>query len=196
MRAEREAPSVEVFVPGTWRALDLDPATRGESIRRLVAETGQGSSAELADARRLMQARLERVAQEAAGAGASFGFVFSTVANEKLASASLIVALIDAADGGDGSAPPSAQAIAEGLQLRLGGDVGDLTAGPALRVRRHQAVHDWIEHPSEVEVVQWHVPHEGGRRLAILTFSTPNVELADQFGEVFDAIAGSLRWTA
>jgi hypothetical protein len=196
MRSDSEAPSVEVFVPGTWRALDLDPATRGESIRRHAAETGQGAGAELAEARRQMQARLEHVAEEAAGTGASLGFVFSTVANGKLASASLIVALIDATDGGDGSAPPSAQAIAEGLQLRLGGEVGDLTAGPALRVRRRQEVHDWIEHPSEVEVVQWYVPHEGGQRLAVLTFSTPNVELAEQFGEVFDAIAGSLRWTA
>jgi hypothetical protein len=78
----------------------------------------------------------------------------------------------------------------------MGGKVGDLTAGPALRVRRRQAVSDRIEDIGEVEVVQWYVPHEGGRRLALLTFSTPNVELAEQFGEVFDAIAGSMRWTA
>jgi hypothetical protein len=59
MRAETEGPSVEVFVPGSWRALDLDPATRVESIRRLAEETGQGASPELDAARRRMRARLE-----------------------------------------------------------------------------------------------------------------------------------------
>jgi hypothetical protein len=127
--------------------------------------------------------------------GASFGFVFSTVANGKLASASLIVALIDAAEGRDSAAPPPAQAVTEGLQFRLGGAVGELTVGPALRVRRRESVTDRMGNTSEVEVVQWYVPHEGGQRLAVLTFSTPNVELAEQFGEVFDAIAGTMRWT-
>ena len=183
-------------MPGTWRPLDLDPATRSDSIRRLAEESGQGAGVELVQARRRMRARLQQVAEEAAAAGASFGFVFSTVANGKLASASLIVALIDAAGGSDSAAPPSAQALTEGLQLRLGGEVGELPAGPALRVRRPQAVGDRTGHPGEAEVVQWYVPHDGGRRLAVLTFSTPNVDLAEQFGEVFDAIAGSMRWTA
>ena len=40
------------------------------------------------------------------------------------------------------------------------------------------------------------MPHESGLRLAVLTFSTPNVGLADEFGEVFDALADTLRWTA
>ena len=48
----------------------------------------------------------------------------------------------------------------------------------------------------EAEIVTWYVPHESGRRLAVLTFSTPNVGLADEFGEVFDALADTLRRTA
>ena len=194
MNAENEDPSVEVFLPATWRALDLDPATRGESIRRLAAETAEGGSAELVAARRRMQARLEQVAEAAAGAGASLGFVFSTVADGRLASASLIVALIEAADRGEGFAALSARSMTEGLQLRLGGRVDELMAGPGLRVGRRQVVSGATGETSEVEIVQWYVPHEGGGRLAVLTFSTPNVELADQFGEVFDAIAQTTRW--
>ncbi|HTC80073.1 MAG TPA: hypothetical protein VK848_00900, partial [Acidimicrobiia bacterium] len=48
----------------------------------------------------------------------------------------------------------------------------------------------------EAEIVTWYVPHESGRRLAVLTFSTPNVGLAEEFGEVFDTVADTLRWTA
>ena len=48
----------------------------------------------------------------------------------------------------------------------------------------------------EVETVQWFVLHPTGRWLAVLTFSTPNVGLAEAFGEVFDAIAWSLQWTS
>jgi hypothetical protein len=43
--------------------------------------------------------------------------------------------------------------------------------------------------------VQWFALHETGRRLALLTFSTPNVGLAGEFGAVFDLIAATLRWT-
>jgi hypothetical protein len=203
MRSESEAPSVEVFVPGTWRALDLDPATRAASIQRLAEESGQGANGELVEARRRLRARLEQVAEEAAGAGASFGFVFFTVADGKLVSASLIVAVIEATGGvGDGAPAPPPKAIAEGLRSRLGGEVDELAAGPAVRVRRRQAVartvsdHIGLEHTGAVEIVQWYVPHESGRRLAVLTFSTPNVDLAEQFGELFDAIAGTMRWTA
>jgi hypothetical protein len=88
--------------------------------------------------------------------------------------------------------------MAEGLAARYGGEVSDLEAGPAARVRRRAQVpggNGALTEP-EAEIVTWYVPHESGRRIAVLTFSTPNVGLAEQFGGVFDAVAGTLRWTA
>jgi len=83
------------------------------------------------------------------------------------------------------------------LAARLDGEVRQLPVGPAVRVRRRRsvAVEDGAN-PSDVEIVQWYSLHETGRRLATMTFSTPNVGLADEFGEVFDLIAATLRWTA
>lgn len=186
--------TLTVFVPSTWSVLDLDPGTSTGSIARLVEER-IGGGPELWAERRQMMAGLERSIETAVAQGAVLGYVLLSTAGGKVAAASLFVSLI-AATGELGEVPEPA-AAAEGLAARLGGEVRELPVGPAVRMRRRRtvAVGD-REGPSDVEIVQWYVLHETGRRLGLLTFSTPNVGLADEFGEVFDLIAATLRWTA
>jgi hypothetical protein len=198
MGAERisdTAPSVAVFVPGTWAVLDLEPQTRVGSIGRLVEERIAGGP-NLKSAREQMKAGLERAVESAAEQGAVLGYVLLTGDGGKIASASLFVSLVDAI--GDVSVEgPDPAVAAGGLADRLRGEVRELPIGPAVRVQRRQSVALGDGPRSfDVEIVQWHVLEKTGRRLVTLTFSTPNIGLADQFGGVFDLIAATLRWAS
>jgi hypothetical protein len=187
-------PSVTVLVPATWAVLDLDPRTRTGSIARLVEER-IGGGPDLRSSRRRMMDGLEKAVDTAVTHGAVLGYVLLTSGGGKVAMASLFVSLVDAVGDVDAAGLEPA-AGAEGLAARLGGEMCDLPVGPAVRARRRQAVAvDDGASPSDVEIVQWYALHESGRRLALLTFSTPNVGLAGEFGEVFDLIAATLRWT-
>ena len=43
-------------------------------------------------------------------------------------------------------------------------------------------------------IVEYFVPVPGRAELLLLTFSTPLEPLADEMVELFDAVAGTLRW--
>jgi hypothetical protein len=186
-------PLVTVCVPATWSVLDLDPRTRGGSIARLVDDK-VGGGPDLQPARRRMMDGLEKAIVTAVGRGAVLGYVLLTSGGEKVATASLFVSLVDATGAPGGEVPGSEAAVA--LAARVGGEVRELPVGPAIRVRRRESVAlDEGGSPSDVEIVQWYALHGSGRRLALLTFSTPNVGVAREFGEVFDLVAATLRWT-
>jgi hypothetical protein len=187
--------SVELLTPATWNVLDLDPQTRAASIARLVDATTTPRP-EFGEARAEIRAEFEKAAELGAASGASLAFVYWSAREGKLASAALFVVVVDAAPS-DRPAPEST-ALAEALAARYGGEVGQLAAGPAARVRRRGRIPgaNGSQTGAEAEVVTWYVPHESGRRIAVLTFSTPNIGLADEFGEVFDTVADTLRWTA
>ncbi|HVW33739.1 MAG TPA: hypothetical protein VHL53_14475 [Acidimicrobiia bacterium] len=177
-------------MPATWVPLDLDPATRVRGIAGLL------DPAAPAEVRRRSQALLEATTYQAAKAGAVLAYLFSSVREGKLAAASLLVSVVEAAPDAEATNPGPAAVVAT-LADRYGGTAGELSAGPAARLRRRRRVEPQGGLPGgDAELVYWYVPHETGRCLALLTFSTPNVELADEFGEIFDAIAGTLRWTA
>jgi hypothetical protein len=177
-----------MLMPATWIPLDLEPATRVRSIAGLL------DPAAPAEARRRAQALLEATTYQAAKAGATLAYLFARVTEGGLVSASLLVSVVEAGPGAEAT-NPGAAAIAGALAERYGGEVGELTAGPAARVRRRQQVGPQGGLPGgEAELVYWYVPHPTGRCIALLAFSTPNVDLGDEFGEVFEAIAGTLRW--
>lgn len=194
---EAGSPSAELLTPASWTRLDLDPRTRATSIARLVERTTTPGP-EFAEARAEMRAEFERAAEIGAVSGASLAFVYWSAPEGKLASASLFVALVDAAGAPPDGPAPAQHDLAGALAARYGGEVRELAAGPAARVRHREQVPgaNGSATGPEAEVVTWYVPHQSGRRIAVLTFSTPNVGLADEFGEVFDVLADTLRWTA
>jgi hypothetical protein len=116
--------------------------------------------------------------------------------------ASVIVSL--ARDGSP--APGDAKARVTALESRLAQPRGpiagaatatkELRAGWSLRARRRTSIEPpGLEgHPVEVESVQYFVPLPGSTDLVLLSFSTPNLGLAEPMVELFDAIAESLQW--
>jgi hypothetical protein len=186
---EAGTPAVELLMPATWLPLDLEPATRVRNIAGLL------DPAAPPDIRRRTQALLEATTYQAAKAGAALAYLFARVSGGKLAAASLLVSVVGAGPGAE-ETNPGPGAVAAALAQRYGGETGDLPAGTGARVRRRQRVEPAGGLPGgEAELVYWYVPHPTGRCIAVLAFSTPNVDLGDEFGEVFDAIAATLRWT-
>src|SRR5438093_3135565 len=105
-------------MPATWVPLDLDPATRVRSI------TGLLDPADPPDVRRRAQAVLEATTYQAAKAGAALAYLFSSVREGKLAAASLLVSVVDAAPGAEATNPGPA-AVAGALAQHYGGKVGE-----------------------------------------------------------------------
>jgi len=186
-------PSVELLMPATWNRLELGPDGRAASIDRIV-ELTMKQGPEFEEARDRMRTELETAAELGAASGATLAYTYWAAPSGKLASASLFVALVDGGRASDSA--PGSEDLPAAIAARYGGEVRALSAGRAARVRRR------VRRPSdsgsgpEAEIVTWYVPHASGRRLAVLTFSTPNVGLADELGQVFDALADTLRWTA
>jgi hypothetical protein len=207
VRGTTDQPTIELVTPASWRVVDLDPATSEQSAIRLVGET-LGSEPGAAAARKLMLGLLRDVTTDAAEREAVLVALYSSTADGIPVGASLVASILQAMLGPEGELPSDGEAMADGMQVVVGAGMGerrDLPGGPALRLRRRQAA---LGDPGgrtaggeeawslEVENVQWFVLHPSGRQLALLSFSTPNLALADAFGEVFDAIAWTLRWTA
>jgi hypothetical protein len=196
-RPARELSSIWLRTPAAWMDLDLDPVTRAESIAALVEAHAVGD-------RDRLREMLEGAAANAVSEGAVFASLFFSTAGGQAVSASLMVSVADAEAEGDpdidpDDAPAERLAIAQGLaeEFRKDGakaEVRSLDAGPAARVRSRIAVDD-REPPTMVDLVQYFVPFPVADRLAVLTFSTPNIGLADAFAEVFDAIGGTLQWS-
>ena len=187
--------AIGLAMPASWSRVDLDPRTSDESNRRLVDEAiPAGPGAERA------RALMLELLQQAAGRSEQqvvLSAIYSAVADGTPLGASLVASVLHATPGPDGAPPPDGPSMAESLRTTVGNGGGervDLPAGPAVRVRRRQRTAAGGA-DVEVESVQWFVLHPAGSSLAVLSFSTPNVGLAEPFGEVFDAIAWSMQWT-
>lgn len=93
--------------------------------------------------------------------------------------------------------------IGDATQLRelLGGDDVEvapieLPAGPGVVVSGLTEVDDPVwDRPQPVRLRRYFVPVAGLSRVAALAFTTPNVDLSDEFDELFDAIAGTLSFS-
>lgn len=151
------------------------------------------------DGRNELARLLEQAAAAAEAQGAVFAALYSDVLEKQPVSASLVVSIRP----GQGMSPPAGSnrsAVAQGISRVLAEtgsvEVRDLPAGPGVRLRKRvQAPIPGEDAEVEVENVQWFVPFPDGTQLALLAFSTPTLGLAEPFGELFDAIAGTLRWT-
>ena len=186
--------ALQVATPASWVDLDLDPSTRRQSIARTVEQAAAHMSPE---GRQELARMLERAATDAETQGAVFAAIYSDVIEQRAVSASLVVSVRP----GKGM-PPQAlnrSELAHGLSRTLATtgsvEVRDLPAGPGVRLRKRvMAPLPGQEAEVEVENVQWFVPSPDGSQLALLAFSTPTLGLAEPFGSLFDAIAGTLQW--
>jgi hypothetical protein len=200
--ARESPPHWGVVTPATWFDLDLNPATRVASMGRLMESKVAASAVRPGKEERAdLLSLLERTAADAEAAGAVYAAIYSDVLEGRPVSASLIISIVE---GRGGPPPPPGTdraAVAESLGRVLAEagtvEVRDLPSGPAVRVRKRiQAQATAGEGPvAEAESVQWFVPLPDATRLALLSFSTPTIGLAEPLGELFDAIAGTLSWS-
>jgi hypothetical protein len=194
-------PTVEILMPATWHELDLDPKTRVASIARLVERTTKPGP-QFDQARRRARTELEGAARVGVAGGAVLAFIYWFADDAGIASASLYVSMVDPLASEGAQPPPDQRSVAAAIAELYGGELLELPVGPAARVRRRgqlsKAAPDAADRGAapEAEILTWYVPHESAQRIAVLTFSTPNMEAADAFDEVFDAIASTVRWIA
>jgi hypothetical protein len=180
--------SYELVVPDGWWAIDLDPGHREANVAALIEHQWRGVD----DAPLLkVEAReaLRRRAAEAAAVGGRQLFLSVGLLAGVPLSASLLVSSVPL------GTPAELTDLAESRRT-AGRDVGQvlLPAGPALRTL-------WREMPAEgpgerpsTTCLDVHVPVPHAPRVLLLQFRTPMEPLAEALVDVFDAIAGTLRW--
>jgi hypothetical protein len=192
---------VRVATPVTWFDFDLDPETSRRSIIQFVEERA-GRSPDREQIRRELQGWLEQATADARSQGAVFASVLADTVERQPVGACLIASL--ARDDGPGLGDDRARVEAlAGRLARLGGPlagipigVRELPAGSAVRSRRRATIDSlaFDGHPVEVESLQYFVLIPGTTDVLLLSFSTPNLGLADAMVELFDATAESLQW--
>jgi hypothetical protein len=79
------------------------------------------------------------------------------------------------------------KAAAALIERQFRGPTAELRSGRAVRVRRFDP---------PITTLDLHIPVPGGSAWLLPSFSTPLVPLADALVGLFDAIAGTLRWTS
>jgi len=195
--------SYKLRFPGSWWHLDLDPSTRDASIRRRIEEQAK-------DAPDLSREQLDRlirstrnVARNAYAQGALEASGMLRVLSSKVVlSATTVLLRISVPEGQSEdladlvlSAATQLGTDAEGSGLPPGDvELVELPhVGPVGRITRIEDV-DHQGTPVRTAMRHTLVPVPNSRDYLVLASSTPCVDLAEHFYEVFDAIAESLRF--
>jgi len=169
-------------VPENWVRVDLQPGVREPVVARLIDR--QFSRADNApELKRQVRNQFLRVAQYTYGNGGLELYVSLQTAGGLPLPASLVVTL---------TPPPDKETLRitpNRLAKTLGNDGGQVTtteipAGSAVRVRRQ----------ADTTTLDIHVGVPESGAYLILSFSTPLDQLADAMVDLFDSIAGTLRW--
>ncbi|WP_328688627.1 hypothetical protein OG879_18205 [Streptomyces caniferus] len=192
--------------PDSWWHLDLDPSTRDASIRRRI-------EAQVEKAPQLTREQLDglirstrRIAREAHAQGAlrASGMIriLRAGGGPLVLSATAVVLRISIPEGQ--SEDLADLVMAAGVQLGTDAESSGLPPGEVELVElphvgvagRISRIEDIDHHGKRVPTAVRHtlVPVPNSHDYLVLACSTPNVDLAEQFYEVFDAIAESLRF--
>ncbi|MFI6369952.1 hypothetical protein [Streptomyces sp. NPDC050546] len=192
--------------PDSWWHLDLDPSTRDASIRRRI-------ESQVKKAPRLSREQVEelirstrRTAREAHARGAlrASGMlrILKAGSGPLVLSATTAVLRISVPEGQ--SEDLADLVVAAGMQLGTQAEGTGLPPGEVELLELPQVgaagritrIEDVDHRGTPVPTAMRHtlIPVPNSRDYLVLASSTPNVDLADQFYEVFDAIAESFRF--
>jgi len=171
-----------ITVPEGWVRVDLQPGIREPALARLVGRQFRGAD-NAPHLKRQVRDQFLRVAQYAYGNGGLELYVSLQTASGLPLPASLVVTLTPPPD------KKTLQVPTDRLARALAADGGQVTlteipAGPAVRVRRQ----------ADTTTLDIHVAVPESGAYLILSFSTPLDQLADAMVDLFDSIAGTLRW--
>ncbi|KRV46642.1 hypothetical protein AQ490_12290 [Wenjunlia vitaminophila] len=188
-----------LLLPEDWFRIDLEPGRRDRSVRALVDRQFRGLDDAPLVKQRVREEMLAHAEKAYRGGGIELYLGLQSAGPMPLP-ASLVVTL--AAPDPGGAAVP-VDAFAEYLKRQGPSErevtVEDLPAGPSVRARlrtvpTEDAGDAVLGNTLPVTSLDYHVPVPRSTAFLLLSFSTPLDALADAMVDLFDAVAGSLRW--
>ena len=191
-----------ITVPDSWFEIDVQPATRDESIRRLVEDRVRGNQP-MWDARRGIIRLLRQQARQAWETGATYCACMVTPTDDGPITASVVVSLVRGPVGATEHGDPTGFLVDQ-LTAVPRGDEGDVftsvtTAdipgvGPCARSYGIEDVEvdggaGWIR----TVFMQTMVPTPGFNKVFLISCSSPVIPLAAELHDLFDAVTGTFR---
>lgn len=188
-----------VTVPDSWYEIDLEPATRDESIRRMVEERARGNDT-MWQARHGTTRVLQQQARAAWEAGAAYAAGFAMPTDDGPITGAVTVSLVRGPVGAREEADPVAQLL-ERLEPVAPTDDGRFTRVTAVRLdgagecARSYGIEDTAIDEGYVRTVfmQTMVPMPTMNKVFLVSCSSPVVPLAAELHDLFDAVTGSFR---
>ncbi len=203
MPVEREGFSLTV--PMTWWEFDLHPATRDDSVRRLLARRVKENPA-LAEHRDVLGRFLRKAARDAYESGAVYIGCMAQNFDTLPLTASVTVSLVGARTADGTALPADPASIVAGLRPKEAAREGDTwrkvttveipETGLAART---YGIED-VAVPGDSRTVravlmQTFVPLPGhSDKVALVAASSSVVDLAEPFFDVFDAVTSTFRY--
>ncbi len=195
-----------ITVPMSWWEFDVHPATREESIRRLIGRRVRENPA-LAEHRGTLSKFLGKAAREAHDSGAVYVGCMAQNFGAIPLTATVTVSVVGARTSDGRLLPTDPAAILTTLREKPAARDGDpwrkVTAvdiadvGPAART---YGIED-VEEPGggrsmRTVLMQTFIPIPGnGERVALVAGSSAVVDLADSFFDIFDAVTSTFRFS-
>jgi hypothetical protein len=198
--APRPEVGFRIHVPDSWLTLDLDPATSGDWVERVLDER-IAEHPEAARHRGHMRRILQSLIDQQRAAGAFLSAILAAGSRPaEMIGANLSLSWVQLASAPDEIGWLARHFAEEELldgefpQLRTV-DLVDLPAGPAVRVRTSVlAPVPETSRRQRLAVNQFVVPVPGTRWLGVIVVSTPNLSLAEVFARLAEGVAQSLRF--
>jgi hypothetical protein len=188
-----------ITVPDSWFEIDLQPATRDETIRRLVEDRVRGND-EMWRARHGITKILRHEARKAYDAGGLYCACMAAPTEDGPITASVVVSLVRGPVGATTGGDP-AGFLVERLTPVPRTDDGTFTSVATVRIpsagtaARSYGIEDVPLDAGFVRTVfmQTMVPVPGANKVFLISASSPVVPLAEGLHDLFDAVAGTFR---
>ncbi|MET0930195.1 MAG: hypothetical protein ABWX74_11785 [Aeromicrobium sp.] len=185
-----------IAVPGSWFELDLEPATREASIRRLVEERVRGNGA-MWEQRHAIQKVLVEQARAAHESGATYCATFSIPTDEGPITGTVTVSLLmDPADDETSALQDVFRSVPRvSDELEPWTEVGVVDVG-GVDCPRSKGIEDvpigdghFVRNVSMLTAV----PVPDHRRMFLIACSSPVIAMDEQLLDLFDAVTGTFR---
>jgi hypothetical protein len=188
-----------ITVPDSWFEVDVDPATRDDSIRRLVEDRVRGHQP-MWEARHGITRILRQQAHRAWEAGATYCACLVQPTDDGAITASVVVSLVRGPVGATDSGDPTGYLIERLTPVPRDGDVFTAVTSADIPGVGHCARSYGVE---DVQVddggyirtvfMQTMVPTPGFNKVFLVSASSPVVALAAELHDLFDAVTGTFR---
>lgn len=194
-----------ITVPASWWEFDIHPASRDDNIRRMVNERVK-QIPEMAEYRDTITKFLRKMARDAYDSGAVYCGSMAQGFDGIPISAQVTVSLVGARTPEGKILPTDPEVVAASLREKVARREGDtwrkvtmVTIPETGQAARTYGIED-VELPGGTKTVrtvlmQTFIPLPGtGDKVALVSASSPVLDLAESFFDVFDAVTSTFRF--